>query len=598
MTLAAITDWRGALWKWTAGLAVAVLLMASATSRALSLPFMGPEQDFELRFTSNEQLRDSITDELMEQKKNDPTLKQYSSQHKIDRYLADTIRRMLRAEGYYDSEVAHQRQNQKTIYLIEPGPRYTLSKLSIRFPDGVPAPDPELLKLSKGDPLRAADVLAGRSTVTDWVYLNLCLYQVQVDYEAKVFHKDHTASVTYTLRPSEEAKFGELKIEGPETVDPDYLHARLPIKQGECFSRQRINQTRLALLQTNLIASAEADIGPPVDGTADVTFKVTERRHRTFRVGVGYDMNRGPGMLFGWEHRNLFGRAENLDISTRFDDIGRSLEGEYTIPHFRRPHQSLVLHANTMREKPDAYESTSGSIGAALARQATPELFGSLGVRLRYAQILEDEIENDFSLISTPFTLEYDKRDNFLNATAGWKLGLGLEPFLDISETERHFVKSRFTASAFHSLPHWRRQPTFAVRAAMGTITGVQRSDVPADLRFYVGGGGSVRGYPYQTLGELTDEQVPEGGRSFTEITFETRVRLSDSWGAVVFVDGGYAYPEEMPAFGKNLLWGTGVGIRYLTDFAPIRFDVAVPLDRRDEVDDRFQVYISIGQAF
>jgi translocation and assembly module TamA len=45
------------------------------------------------------------------------------------------------------------------------------------------------------------------------------------------------------------------------------------------------------------------------------------------------------------------------------------------------------------------------------------------------------------------------------------------------------------------------------------------------------------------------------------------------------------------------LRYGAGVGLRYHTDFGPIRFDVAVPLDRR-EADNAFELYISIGQAF
>ena len=44
--------------------------------------------------------------------------------------------------------------------------------------------------------------------------------------------------------------------------------------------------------------------------------------------------------------------------------------------------------------------------------------------------------------------------------------------------------------------------------------------------------------------------------------------------------------------------WAVGSGIRYYTPIGPIRMDVAVPLDRRDGVDDPFQVYVSLGQAF
>jgi translocation and assembly module TamA len=588
--------------KFVRSLLVPILLTMAVPAQTLDLPFLGPEKDFELHFPGelrdlHEDLRESISNELMQQKEENAVLQQYSSQHKTDRYQADIIRRMLRAQGYYGHKLSYRRYDGKAIYVIEPGPHYTVAELVIDFPNGLVTPDPRLLELRQGMPLRAEDVLAARNTLVDWIYLNLCLYQVQVDYQVLVYHRDHTASVTYTLAPSTDVRFGDLDLIGMETIEADYLRARLPLQKGDCFNRHHIDQARLALLQTNLVSSVNADIAPPQDNEVAVTFNVEERRHRTFRTGLGYDMDIGASASLGWEHRNLLGRAETLDISTRISEIGATLDSQFTVPHFRRPHQSLVLYANSLREKPDAYETTGGSLGAALTRQISKELFGSLGVKLRYSQVLEDAAEDDFVLFSTPFSLEFDRRDNLLNSQSGWRLEIALEPFADIRESERRFLKSRVSASAFHTEYQWRGAPTFAAKLATGTITGVARQEVPADLRFYVGGGGSVRGYKYQTLGDLTDGE-PDGGRSYTELAFETRVRFSESWGAAVFLDGGYAYPEELPSFGQDLLWGAGLGLRYLTDFAPIRFDIAVPLDRREGIDDTFQLYISIGQAF
>jgi len=43
---------------------------------------------------------------------------------------------------------------------------------------------------------------------------------------------------------------------------------------------------------------------------------------------------------------------------------------------------------------------------------------------------------------------------------------------------------------------------------------------------------------------------------------------------------------------------GTGIGLRYSTPIGPLRADVGVPLDRRSDVDDHLQIYVSIGQAY
>lgn len=588
-------------------LTLLMLLVAwlSVAGDVWGLPFLGPEKDFNLRFITDEgnkknfsKLREMITAELTQLKESSATLKQYSSQYKIDRYQADAIRQVLKAEGYYSSEVGHERRNEVTYYTIRPGPQYTVRDLSIKFPKDIPEPDKSLLGISEGQPLRAEAVLAAEDIIRDWISVNLCLYQVDVGYQAAVYHQDQTATLTYTLQPTQRVEVGELRVTGTETVEEEYLRERLPIQTGSCFNRQRVDMARLALLQTNLVTSVDANVGQPQEGRVPLTFNIAERSHRTVRAGVSYDTVLGPGVLLGWEHRNLLGHAENLDISLRVSEMETLLQSELTVPHFKKENQSLVLHADAFREQPDAYDTTGADIGAALARQVTPELFGSLGVQLRYSRVRDQETTENFLLFSVPFNIEYDTRDSILNPQAGWRTSLAVEPFTDIRSSDRRFVKTSLSGQMLHTIEGWPTEPTFAGRISTGTITGVRRERVPADLRYYVGGGGSVRGYPYQSLGDLDEEGDPLGGRSYTEIALETRFRFSQSWGGVLFLDGGYAYPEELPSLGENLLWGTGFGIRYLTDFAPIRFDVGFPLDRRDQVDDSFQLYISLGQAF
>jgi len=82
------------------------------------------------------------------------------------------------------------------------------------------------------------------------------------------------------------------------------------------------------------------------------------------------------------------------------------------------------------------------------------------------------------------------------------------------------------------------------------------------------------------------------------EVSLEWRLKLTDRFGLVTFLDGGNAFESRYPDFSESLLWGAGAGIRYYTPIGPFRFDIAFPLDRREGIDDSFQIYISVGQAF
>jgi translocation and assembly module TamA len=140
-----------------------------------------------------------------------------------------------------------------------------------------------------------------------------------------------------------------------------------------------------------------------------------------------------------------------------------------------------------------------------------------------------------------------------------------------------------------------------AGKLMVGVAGGTVWYNLPPDERFYAGGSGTVRGYRYQSVGpQFTANGVatgiPEGGTSIQVADLELRQRIGTNFGFVVFADGGGVSQSAKPFSGIFRL-GVGTGVRYYTSIGPIRFDVAIPTRRRAN-DDRFEVYIGLGQAF
>jgi translocation and assembly module TamA len=138
--------------------------------------------------------------------------------------------------------------------------------------------------------------------------------------------------------------------------------------------------------------------------------------------------------------------------------------------------------------------------------------------------------------------------------------------------------------------------------------------DIPPDQRFYAGGSGTVRGYRYQSVGPEFPDGNPVGGTALTALNIEFRQRFGKSFGAAVFVDAGTVGEKLSPLSGlfhggrcsastteqgQTSCWAVGVGAgpRYYTPIGVLRLDLAVPTYRRPN-DDRFEVYIGLGQAF
>ena len=132
-------------------------------------------------------------------------------------------------------------------------------------------------------------------------------------------------------------------------------------------------------------------------------------------------------------------------------------------------------------------------------------------------------------------------------------------------------------------------------RGALGTIVGGDTEDIPATRRFFLGGGGSIRGFEYRTVGPEVGGEVV-GGLSFFETSLELRFRVTDTIGIVPFIDAGAAYEDPMPDFSEEISVGAGIGLRYYTPLGPLRFDVAVPLI--GDSDNSFAFYVGLGQSF
>ena len=185
-------------------------------------------------------------------------------------------------------------------------------------------------------------------------------------------------------------------------------------------------------------------------------------------------------------------------------------------------------------------------------------------------------------------------RDDRLNPTRGFRALASAEPSYDILNGTT-FVKLRGEGSAYQALDTSGKF-VLAGRAALGSIVGTSLESVPANRRFYAGGGGSVRGYAYQGIGPKDSNGQPIGGLSLFETSVEMRIAATDTIGVVPFVDAGTVSTAELPDL-ADMKVGAGIGLRYLTAFGPLRIDAAVPLNREPS-DPHFAIYAGIGQAF
>lgn len=514
------------------------------------------------------------------------------------------LQKLLEAEGYYLNNVdgRYDEPSLTSHYTISTGQQYHFGVIRLVIEPNVSSislPDILSLQAKSGDPALARTVLLDEERIEAWVEKNNCLFTHHTSHEAVVNHLQHSVDITYRVSVGSRATFGDIAFSGNDTIADLHLQRRVGIKPGECFKRSTLNDAKLALQRSGLVAKAEPQLpdAPLADSSVPVTFAIKERAHRSIKAGASYSTDIGPGVKAGWEHRNFLGHGEKFTTDLSVATLEQRLDTALEKPFFLREDQRLKLAGVLRQEDNDAFRTTGITFSGGIERDLANKWIAGVGASYGFEQIKDQNNEENVALLSLPLFLSQDKRDDLLNPTRGWTISLNTAPAFDTIDATTAFIKNSASGSYYQALDT-AGQPVIAMRAATGSILGASSDTVPATERFYAGGGGSVRGYGYQLAGPLDAQNDPLGGRSFVELSTELRLRVAEDYGMVAFIDGGNTFDAAYPDFDSGLLWGAGLGFRYYTSFGPLRADIAVPLDKRPGVDSAYQLYFSIGQAF
>src|SRR4029077_1721198 len=134
---------------------------------------------------------------------------------------------------------------------------------------------------------------------------------------------------------------------------------RLTLKQGQRFSPSAIDAARSDLSAIGVFSVVRIDQADHLDpdGTIPITVDVTERPLHSVDVGAAYSTDLGINLNAGWHHRNLFGNAEQLNITGGIplggNDVvkpGYNLGVQFLKPDFLMRDQTLEIDLGAIKQ--------------------------------------------------------------------------------------------------------------------------------------------------------------------------------------------------------------------------------------------------------
>jgi len=462
-----------------------------------------------------------------------------------------------------------------------------------------------------GEPITPGDTLSFRNSILDlydergYIHssVNITLLSMIETDEGSGYR-----AVGCSIDENEQAFLGNISVTGLETVRDKVITREILIQPGDSLNMELLRQSISNIYGLGLFQDVRFTYNPDENDSTifSLDISVTESRYRRVDLGTGYV---SPSAVFGsvtWLHPNIMGNNQRLTIGIHMVEFfgsreGRKIEPEivYEEPWFLSSRWKWQLRLGYLYFLSPGIRQSSYSITSTFARDITDKLKFTIGYSLEYEKYNE-WVDSTFTTSgwrttsSITTTLVHDTRSPVLDPLRGhWMMGGGKLSggFLGGSDFYRVSTEARL----FFPLSN-----DFILAARLrlgGSFPYGDDTTVPPDDRFYLGGGTTIRGYPFYSLGPKDNEGNPIGGRLEILGNFEIRTRIVGNLGIVLFADAGGLWNAFNEVDLETTGFGTGIGLRYHTLFGPVRLDYGFAPTWRNSLK-RGKIYIGIGHAF
>lgn len=518
---------------------------------------------------------------------------------------------MVRNEGYYDatlvSEIRRDGDRILIVFSLQPGPRYTFSAVNLT---GLEAAGPvEAARLAPtygidpGEAIIADAIIKSQTTLAAEMEENGYPFGRVGEELLTIDHDVRSGVLDQPVTPGARLRFGRVIAEDDGLLGAAHIQRIARFEPGEWYRASNVEDLRRALIATGLVASIEITPVANADGeTVDTRVALTPGPLRTITGGLGYSTGEGFRAEASWEHRNFFPPEGALIVRGVLGTQEQLAGVTFRRNNFRRRDRVLTLQALASHLSRDAFDAQTALLSARLERTTTliyqKRWSWSAGAELiatreRSFDVLRNtDVRLDYFIGGLNGLVTYDRSNDLLDPTRGFRLTGRLAPEASFQGQFFGYVRAQADGSYYHPVG---QRVVLAGRVRVGTIWGAPASAIAPSRRYYAGGGSSVRGYGYQQVGPRDINGDPIGGKSLLELAAEARIRIG-TFSVVPFVDAGNISDSSLPGI-DNLRFGAGIGVRYHSNFGPIRVDVGTPINPRPG-DSRIGVYVSLGQAF
>ncbi|MCQ2377640.1 MAG: outer membrane protein assembly factor BamA, partial [Victivallaceae bacterium] len=508
-----------------------------------------------------------------------PFLNDFLNRGLLDRRELDLDRARIREKyldrGYLDAKVVNVEttptENDPEYvdvkFFIEEGEPYTVSKVTISGTEKFSAEElaPAVVLKENETFSLALEQQTSRNITGRYETFGYCDISCRAVRSEKF--EDHTVAVDFVVAEGRAYHVRDVIIVGNTETKDKVLRRELAIQPGDPVDRNRIEVSRQRLLGMGYFTKVEADaINADALDEKDVRISVEENKERYhLRIGAGVSdfssffgmaeissdnfdiLNPGNWFYGGGQRMRIQGilgvedAGFNIDfiepwlfdIPLRFELSGFMNWTEYD--QWRENH----LGARTSLQHKVFDDFTTLSLGYKF------EVVRVTGVNHRIKDYFhKHDLDGTFRTSQITLMLDRDTRDSLLDPTEGYNINLlaAISPRALGSSSDYY----RLEAKGSYFISFFDKAIIAMIGAKIGTVASFsgRTDDVPVYERYLLGGGNSIRGFSYRSIGpHVNGENI--GGETMLVMTAEVSHPIWGPLRGAFFVDAGSAWERS-----------------------------------------------------
>lgn len=408
--------------------------------------------------------------------------------------------------------------------------------------------------------------------------------------EIRIDLPNYAASIHLQFNSGQRYKLGAVDFKQSKPwLAEEFLQRYVELIPEQEYEASALQQLQGDLSNTEYYQQVEISASPDKGEslTIPVNVNLTPKKPRRYTYGIGYGTDTGVRVKAGINGRRVNQWGHNYTAEALISEISYGIAGEYVIPGADPRTDAWGIRASYEDEHSDTREYQAFNIGGYYKyRDGLWLKTYALDYHVERFALSGDTPTSALLIPSVDWTrtfpAELEKRIYAANGT--W-LQLRLKGAHDSLLSDTSLLQPLVAAKWIRSFSHKGR---VIARGAIGTSLVSDFEELPTSLRFYTGGDRTVRGYAYNVIGPVDDEDEVIGGKHLIEGSLEYEYPIKNKWSVAVFMDTGDAFDDE-----AELKSGVGLGLHWASPIGPVRIDLGHGLEQPLGTDIR--LHLTIG---